>query len=136
MATHRETLEAAFDSRDLEQLVRLLDERVVWRGLPDDEHEHDDAGADGDAPGADHHEHPPMCTSREAVREALARFMAGGRTGYPVVLAEAGDSMVVDPRAEPPLPIPLHQGFTFRGGRVVLIQDYPDRASALADLAM
>ncbi len=136
MATHRETLEAAFDSRDLEQLVRLLDERVVWRGLPDDEHEHDDVGPDDHEPNAHHHEHPPMCTSREEVREAFARFMAGGRTGYPVVLAEAGDSVVVDPRAEPPLPIPLHQGFTFRGGRVVLIQDYPDRASALADLGM
>jgi len=136
MATDREALEAAFGSRDLEQLVRLFDERIVWRGLPDGEHEHDDVGVYGHALDADHHEHPPMCTSREAVREALARFMAGGRTGYPVVLAEAGDSMVVDPRAEPPLPFPLHQGFTFRGGRVVLIQDYPDRASALADLGM
>lgn len=132
MATQREALEAAFGSRDLERLVRLLDERVVWRGLPDEEHEHHDAAADGDAPDADHHEHPPMCTSRDEVREAFARFMAGGSTGYPVVLAEAGDSMVVDPRAEPPLPVPLHQGFTFRGGRVILIQDYPDRASALA----
>jgi hypothetical protein len=136
MATHRETLEAAFRSRDLEQLVRLLDERVVWRGLPDDEYRHDDVGADDHEPNAHHHEHAPMCTNRDEVREALARFMAGERTGYPVVLAEAGDSVVVDPRTEPPLPIPLHQGFTFRGSHVVLIQDYPDRASALADLGM
>jgi len=62
--------------------------------------------------------------------------MAAGGTGHPVVLAEAGDSMVVDPRPEPPLPFPLHQGFTFRGDLVVLIQDYPDRASALADLGL
>lgn len=136
MATHRETLETAFGSRDLEQLVRLFDERVIWRGLPDDEHEHDAVGVDGDRPEVDHHEYPPMCINRDEVREALARFMAGGGTGYPVVLAEAGDSVVVDPRTEPPLPIPLHHSFTFRGGRVVLIQDYPDRASALADLGM
>jgi ketosteroid isomerase-like protein len=136
MATHREALEAVFGSRDLEQLVWLFDERVIWRGLPDDEHEHDAVGADGDGQEADQHEHPPMCISRDDVREAFARFMAGGGTGYPVVLAEAGDSVVVDPGAEPPLPIPLHQSFTFRGGRVVLIQDYPDRASALADLGM
>jgi ketosteroid isomerase-like protein len=42
--------------------------------------------------------------------------------------------VVVDPRVEPALAFPLHQGLTFRGGRIVLIQDYPDRATALADL--
>lgn len=61
-------------------------------------------------------------------------FLASGMSGRPVVIAEEGDSVVVDPRFEPSLPLPLHQAFTFRGGRVVLIQDYPDRASALADL--
>lgn len=50
------------------------------------------------------------------------------------MLVEAGNSVVVDPRPEPPLAFPLHQPLTFRGGRVVLIQDYPDRASALAAL--
>ena len=60
--------------------------------------------------------------------------LAQGRTGYPLILAEAGDSVVVDPQSEPAVPLPLHHGFTFRGGRVVLIQDYPDRDSALADL--
>ena len=50
-----------------------------------------------------------------------------------VVLAEVGDTMVVDPRPEPQLPFPLHQTFTFRGHRVVLIQDFPDRITALAD---
>jgi hypothetical protein len=50
MAIHREALEAAFGSRDLGRLVRLLDERVVWRGLADEEHVHDYAAADGDAP--------------------------------------------------------------------------------------
>ncbi len=50
------------------------------------------------------------------------------------MLAEVGDSAVIDPRREPPGPFELHQVFTFRGRRVVLIQDYPDRASALADV--
>jgi hypothetical protein len=77
-----------------------------------------------------------MCTDREQVRAVFEQFMSEGGTGHPVVLAEAGDSVVVDPRPEPQLPFPLHQGFTFRGDRVVLIQDYPDRASALADLGL
>jgi hypothetical protein len=52
------------------------------------------------------------------------------------VIAEVGDTVVVDPRTEPPRPFALHQGFTFRGGRVVLIQDYADRASALAAVGL
>lgn len=64
----------------------------------------------------------------------LERFLAHGGSGDPVVLAEAGDSVVVDPGAQPPSELPLHQVYTFRGSRVVLIQDYPDRASALADV--
>jgi hypothetical protein len=68
---------------------------------------------------------------------------AGGHDHLPagvpavqVVLAEVGDTVVVDPRPDPPLPHPLHQAFTFRLDRVVLIQDYPDRASALADVGL
>lgn len=141
MATNAEQLRGAFESRELDQLVDLLDERVVWRGLPGWDygrdghaslvgHEHHDAGGHEE----DRHEHVPLCASREEVRGVLEGFLAADGTGRPVVLAEAGDSLVVDPRAEPPLPFPLHQGFTFRAGRIVLIQDYPDRATALADL--
>lgn len=135
MPMHAGALSAAFESRDLDALVGLLDERVVWRGLPADDGEHphshhtDRGGHDGQE-----HEHAPMCTSRQEVRDVLERFLASGSIGRPVVIAEEGDSVVVDPRPEPPLPLPLHQAFTFRGGRIVLIQDYPDRASALADL--
>ena len=127
MPSNRDSLTAAFDSRQLERLLALLDERVVWRGLSDDNHhEHNE--------GEDHPHGPPMCTDRDQVREVFEGFLASGSTGHPVVLAEVGDTLVVDPRPEPPLPFPLHQAFTFRGGRVVLIQDYPDRATALADL--
>ena len=130
--THTGMLQAAFNSQDLDQLIALFDERIVWLGLPqadqsDDAHNHDEEAHD--------HEHPPMCTSREEVRAVLGEFLASGRTGHPIVLSEDGDSVVVDPRPEPPLAFPLHQAFTFRGDRVVLIQDYPDRAAALADLA-
>ena len=136
MSTHGDALRTAFDSRDLEQLFSLLDERVIWRGLPDDGNEHGDDAHSPSEHGDDDHDHLPLCTDRDQVRGVFERFMAGGGTGSPVVLAEVGDSVIVDPRPEPPLPFPLHQGFTFRGDRVVLIQDYPDRASALADLGL
>lgn len=147
MSINAERLRAAFESRELDQLVALLDERVVWRGLPGidygrdagsgtvaeghhDEH-YDEGGHEED--GHDH-EHVALCTNREEVGVILEGFLAAGSTGQPVILAEAGDSLVIDPRTEPSLPFPLHQGFTFRAGRIVLIQDYPDRATALADL--
>ena len=126
MQTHGESLTAAFESRDLERLIGLLDERVMWRGLPDVDHDHDH----DDEEDKDHG--PPLCTDRDQVRAVFQRYLAGGATGHPVVLAEVGDTVVVDPRPEPALRFPLHQAFTFRGDRVVLIQDYPDRASAFA----
>lgn len=106
MPTHGEPQRAAIDSRDLEHVLGLLDERVIRCGVPND------------------------------VYTRTSATMAGGGTGHPVVLAEVGDSVVIDPRPEPPLPFPLHQGFTFRGDRVVLIQDYLDRARALADVGL
>ena len=133
MSPDRNRLQAAFDSRDLEQLMALLDERVVWRGLPQD---HDESPEDGGDDDDQDREHTPMCTSRDEVRGVFERFMAGGGTGHPVVLDGAGDSAVVDQRPEPPIAFPLHQTFTFRGGRIVLIQDYPDRDAALADLSI
>ena len=137
MPSHEASLQAAFDSRDLDQFVALLDERVVWRGLPveqDADHQHDAVTDDRD-PDDSHDDRPPMCVSRAEVRSVFEQFLSTGGTGNPVVLAEEGNTIVVDPQPDPPLPYPLHQAFTFRGDRVVLIQDYPDRASALADLA-
>ena len=130
MPSNGEALAAAFESRDLERLIGLLDDRVIWRGLPIDDHEDEEHDT-----GDDHDHGPPMCTDRDQVRRALERFLADGATGHPVVIAEVGDTVVVDPRPEPQLPFPLHQSFTFRGDRVVLIQDYPDRAMALADVS-
>lgn len=129
MSTNADRLRTAFDASDLEQLVRLLDERVIWRGLPTEDHVHADEDHDHDDDN-----NVPICRSRDEVRSVFESLLAQGRIGHPVILAEAGDSLVVDPRPEPALPFPLHQAFTFRGGRVVLIQDYPDRDSALADI--
>ncbi len=133
LPTHGASLAAAFDSRDLERLVELLDVRVTWRGLPqqdgydsEQEHGHDD----------DHDHGPPLCTDRDQVRGVFEAFLVTGGTGFPIVIAEVGDTVIVDPRTEPPRPFPLHQAFTFRGDRVVLIQDYADRASALAAIGL
>jgi hypothetical protein len=132
MPTNAESLTTAFESRDLERMIDLLDERVVWRGVVDGHH---DSHADHDDP--DDHDHGlPVCINRDQVRDVFERFLAGGGTGHPVVLAEVGDTVVVDPRPDPPQPYPLHQAFTFRLDRVVLIQDYPDRASALGDIGL
>ena len=133
MLTNGASLAAAFDSRDLERLIGLLDEQVTWRGLPNRDHEHDPASEHE----RDDHDHAvPLCSDRDQVRGVLEGFLAGGGTGYPVVIAEVGDTVVVNPRTEPLRPFALHQDFTFRGGRVVLIQDYADRASALAAVGL
>jgi ketosteroid isomerase-like protein len=114
MSADADRLREAFAARQLDQLIDLMDADVTWRGLQ--------------APG----EPMPLCHDRDEVRDVMAHAMAGGTDGRPIILAEAGDSVVVDPRVEPPPPVDLHQVITFRGGRIVLIQDYPDRASALA----
>ncbi|MEO5703800.1 MAG: hypothetical protein ABIZ52_07075 [Candidatus Limnocylindrales bacterium] len=114
----------------------MLDERVIWRGLADDSHDHEHA-EEHDHDQEDDHDHgSPLCTDRDQVRGVFERFLAGGATGCPVVLAEVGDTVVVDPQPEPSPPCPLHQAFTFRGDRVVLIQDYPDRVSALSAVGL
>jgi len=111
--TQADRLRAAFDSRDLDTLIGLLDNDVLWRGLRQ---------PDGEV---------PLCRNRGEVREVLANFLARGGTGDPLIIGEVGDSIVVDPRPDPPRPFELHQVFTFRGSRIALMQDYPDRASAL-----
>src|SRR5437870_10728089 len=69
---HSDRLRTAFESRDLDQFMALMDENVLWRGLqqPDDE--------------------TPICRSRAEVREVLVRFLERGGTGYPEILVEVG----------------------------------------------
>ena len=134
MTTHGEELREAFDSRDLEQVIGMLDERVLWRGLPIEAGDPDTAGDHDDGDDDDDHHGVPLCVNRDEVRGVFEQALADGFNGTPAILAEVGDSVVVDPQAGPLAAPGLHQVFTFRGDRVVLIQDYADRASALADV--
>jgi len=114
MSADADRLREAFASHQLDRLIGLMDADVTWRGIQ--------------PPG----EPVPHCHDRDEVRGVMEHAMAEGTDGRPIIVAEAGDSVVVDPRVEPPPPVDLHQVITFRAGRIVLIQDYPDRASAMA----
>lgn len=117
MTRQADRLRRAFDSGSLDRFVRLMDREVTWRGI--------------------HHagEDVPMCRDRREVRAFLGDAMARGHGGNPQIVRDCGDSVVVDPRPHPRSARHLHQVFTFRGGVIVLIQDYPDRGSALAAIA-
>jgi hypothetical protein len=68
MLTNGASLAAAFDSRDLERLIGLLDEQVTWRGLPNPDHDHDAAS---EHERDDDHDHAvPLCSDRDQVRES------------------------------------------------------------------
>jgi hypothetical protein len=114
MSDDAERLREAFASRQLDRLISLMDAGVTWRGL--------------DQPN----EPVPHCHDRDEVREVMTEAIGRGVDGRPIIIAEDDDSVVIDPRLEPPSPVELHQVITFRGGRIVLMQDFPDRASALA----
>jgi len=108
-------LRAVFEAHDLAGMLALMDEHVVWRGL--------------DLP----RQATALCHDRAEVAEVYRSAIARGRDGEPVILRVAGDSVVVDPRPVPAREdVALHQVFTFRGSSIVLIQDFPDRASALS----
>jgi ketosteroid isomerase-like protein len=107
-------LRDAFASRSLDRLIDLMDPDVTWRGMH--------------KPGLP----VPHCHDRDEVRAVMTNAMERGVDGTPVILAEAGDSVVVDPGVEPSRRRHLHQVITFRAGRIVLMQDYPNRKSAMA----
>ena len=116
MSRHADRLAKVFEARKLDRFIRLMDPQVTWRGV--------------NRPG----QAVPMCHNRREVRRVMAHAIEQGRDGHPQVVGESGDSVVVDPRPHPRSPRHLHQVFTFRGGRIALIQDYPDRAAAMAIL--
>jgi ketosteroid isomerase-like protein len=111
----REALVDAFGRRDLERFLELVDPDVVWRGIawPDD-------------PEA-------ICNNRIEVRDTFEAYLASGRTGSPEIVAESGDAVVVDPHPQPPIEgmEKLHHIYTLRDGRIVMMQDYLDRQTAL-----
>jgi hypothetical protein len=69
MPTHRESLTAAFDSRDLERLMGLLEERVIWRGVADEARD-----------GGEDREQAPTWVRIPTAQLRRARF---GRPGVP-----------------------------------------------------
>jgi ketosteroid isomerase-like protein len=114
-ADARQALAQAFEDRDLDQVIALLDPHVVWRGLQQ--------------PG----EATPICHSRAEVRAVFERALAGGQSGSPEIVAESDDGIVIDPHPEPPGRgmEELHHIYRFRDGRIVTMEDYIDRQHAL-----
>jgi ketosteroid isomerase-like protein len=120
----------AFVAGDVETLAALLDERVAWRGIDYGPWDADDR--------------------EQAMRIIVDRLSEGWRVELEECVA-AGDDVVVSFRAagmEPARRIEDGDGRTFavdrfftigryfavvtvRGGRVVRVQDYPDRSAAL-----
>jgi ketosteroid isomerase-like protein len=119
-AEERQALVDAFEARDLGRFLELVDPDVVWHGLawPDD-------------PEA-------ICHDRTEVRHTFEAYPASGGTGSPEIVAESEDAVVIDPHPEPLVEgmENLHHIYAFRDGRIVMMQDYPDRRSALDALGL
>jgi len=93
--------------------VALLDPDVRWVGIP--------------APG----EAIPECHTSEQVREVLDAWLADGGGATPDIVGVSGNRLVVDIRPDPPVEgLELHHVYVVEGGRIVRVEDYPDRASA------
>jgi ketosteroid isomerase-like protein len=109
----RDTLERG----DFTAFLGLLDPNVEWLGV-DPERQ--------------------VCRNRDEVRRVFEEAMAAGRSGAPEVVAETDQAIVVDPHVDPPLQgrEELHHVFTLREGRIVRMQDFRDRASALMSVGL
>lgn len=78
------------------------------RILADDHYHAPDHRGDHEEGGHDY-EQVPLCSGREEIRAILEESLAPGGTGQPAIVAEAGDSLIVDPHVQPTLPCPAHQ---------------------------
>ena len=111
----RDRLLAAFAADDFEEMISVLDPDVVWRGFEEDGEE------------------VATCRNRDEVRSVFEWHIAQGHHASPHIVAEDVDTLVVEMRLDAPPPgLELHQVLTVSGDRVVRIQDFPDRRSALA----
>jgi len=124
--TNRRSLQDAFDGHLLAQLIALMDQGVVWRGVPSQPDEVEDG--------------IPICRDRHEVHARMQHYVEHGGDADSVILAERGDSVAVEVRPRPGagdehgIGPRLFQVMTFRGDRIVLIQDYHDQEAALAAL--
>jgi ketosteroid isomerase-like protein len=105
-------LRGVFERGDLEAFFALMDPEVVWTWWE---------------PG-------PACRNRDEARRRIEELLAQGQWGRPEIVADLGKRVVVDPHPEPTFALApeIHHVYTFRGGRIVRMEDYPDRRSALA----
>ena len=116
--TTSQRIKDALERQDLDRFLGEFDTDAVWLGIraPD--------GAAFD------------CRSRDEIRGVFEDQISLGRSGHPEVIAETDDQIVVDMHPEPPdedWP-GLHHVLTFRAGKVVRMEDFADRESALAVL--
>jgi ketosteroid isomerase-like protein len=109
-------LRAAFKCDDFDEMIAVLDPEVVWLGIQQ--------------PGMDE---PPMCRDLKEVRSVFQWHREQGHRALPAIVADDDDHIVVEMNLQQESDIPeLHQVLTVREDRVVGIQDFPDRRSALA----
>jgi ketosteroid isomerase-like protein len=107
----------ALERRDLEGFIREFDSHAVWLGRQ----------PDGSALD---------CRNRDEIKSVFDDQIALGRSGRPEIVAETDDQIVVDMHPDPPEDAwpELHHVLTVRAGKVVRMEDFIDRASAIAAL--
>jgi catechol 2,3-dioxygenase-like lactoylglutathione lyase family enzyme/ketosteroid isomerase-like protein len=113
--TVADRLSEAFGRDDFEGMIAVLDSEVVWSGY--------------DRPG----EETPMCKSRDEVRAWFEWHIKQGHRALPRIVAETPERIVVEMNLQDAPGEDLHQVLSVRNDRVVRIQDFPDRASAMRE---
>jgi hypothetical protein len=109
-------LRAAFARDDFEEMIAVLDPDVVWLGIREAAEEE-----------------PPMCRNREEVRSVFQWHREQGNRAKPAIVAEDSYHILVAMNLHQESDTPeLHQLVTVEEDRVVLIEDFRDRSSALS----
>jgi len=109
-------LRGVFEREDMDGFLALLDPEITWTWW----------------------EPEPCCRNREEVQRRIEEVLAEGQWGHPEIVAEVGDHVVIDPHPDPPLgwAPELHHVYTLRRGRIVRIEDFADRKSALSAVGL
>jgi len=116
--TTSQRIRDALEQQDLDRFLGEFDTDAVWLRI----RRLDGAAFD--------------CRSRDEIRGVFEEQISLGRSGHPEVIAETDEQIVVDMHPEPPdedWP-GLHHVLTVRAGKVVRMEDFADRESALAVL--
>jgi ketosteroid isomerase-like protein len=106
------TVRQELESGDFDRFVAAFDEEAVWIGAGETE---------------------PAFRGRDAIERALREQLTSGMEIDPEFVLDNGEAIVVDMHADPPprhAP-QLHHVFRIRDDRIVRIEDYPNRESAL-----